>query len=60
MDAAGYMGYNRYTMYYPDLLQSPGNVMVEFSGYESLSISGNLDWDGAVFYLSFYGYEKPI
>ncbi|CAD6581209.1 MAG: hypothetical protein ASARMPRED_000447 [Alectoria sarmentosa] len=60
MDAAGYMGDNRYTVYHPDLLQSPGNVMIEFSADRSLSVSGILDWDGAVFYPSFYGCEMPI
>ena len=60
MDAAGYMDNNRYTIYHPDLLQSPGNVMVEFSADKPLSISGILDWDGAVFNPSFYGCEIPI
>ncbi|CAF9919135.1 MAG: hypothetical protein ALECFALPRED_000979 [Alectoria fallacina] len=60
MDAAGYMGHNRYTIYHPDLLQSPGNVMIKFSPDKSLSVSGILDWDGAVFYPSFYGCEIPI
>lgn len=60
MDAAGYMGDNRYTIYHPDLLQSPGNVMIEFSADKLLCISGILDWDGAVFHPSFYGCEIPI
>lgn len=34
--------------------------MIKFSPDKSLSVSGILDWDGAVFYPSFYGCEIPI
>ena len=54
------MGDNRHTIYHPNLFQSPGNVLIEFSGGESLGISKFLDWDGAVSHPLFYGCEKPV
>ena len=60
IDAAGYMGSNQYTIYHPGLLQSPGNVMIDLGADESLTISGILSWDGAVFHPSFHGCKIPV
>ncbi len=59
MDAAGYLGGNRYTLYHPDVIHSPPNIMANLSSDGSLNISGILDWDGAIFQPWFYGCELP-
>ena len=67
MDEAGYLGDNQYSIYHPNLHQSPSNVMaqqipnaIDLNSHDALKISGILDWDGAAFYPSFYGCEMPI
>ena len=67
MDEAGYLGDNQYSIYHPNLRQSPSNVMaqhtpssIDLNSHDALKISGILDWDGAAFYPSFYGCEVPI
>ena len=67
MDEAGYLGDNQYSIYHPNLHQSPSNVMaqhtssaIDLNSHDALEISGILDWDGAAFYPSFYGCEMPI
>ena len=67
MDEAGYLGDNQYSIYHPNLHQSPSNVMaqhtsnaIDLDSHDALQISGILDWDSAAFYPSFYNCEMPI
>lgn len=59
MATAGYLGDNRYTLCHLDLIQSPRNIMVKVALDQSLTISGLLDWDDAVFLPSFVGCVLP-
>ena len=67
MDEAGYFGDNQYSIYHPNLHQSPRNVIaqhtpssIDLNSHDALEVSGVIDWDGAAFNPSFYGCEVPI
>ena len=53
MHTAGYLGDNRYSICHLDLI--PRNIMTSVEADQSLTLTGVLDWDYAVFAPSFLG-----
>ena len=60
METLGFLGNNENCMCHLDLLGSPRNIMVDIQSDDSLSITGILDWDSAVFAPRFVGCTPPM
>ena len=60
METLGFLGNNENCMCHLDLLGSPRNIMVDIQLDGSLSITGILDWDSAVFAPRFVGCAPPM
>ena len=60
MDFLGFLGDNENCLCHLDLLGSPRNIMVDLQSDGSLSITGILDWDSAVFAPRFVGCAPPM
>ena len=60
MEIFGFLGNNENCMCHLDLLGSPRNIMVDIQSDGSLSITGILDWDSAVFAPRFVGCAPPM
>ena len=59
MNDAGFLGDDENCLCHLDLNHAPQNIMVNICG-ESLSISGILDWDSAIFAPRFVGCVPPM
>lgn len=59
MNDAGFLGDNENCLCHLDLNHAPHNIMVNICG-ETLSISGILDWDSAIFAPRFVGCVPPM
>lgn len=60
MHALGFLGNDENCVCHLDLLGSPRNIMAEIKPDGSLSITGILDWDSAVFAPRFVGCAPPM
>ena len=60
IDTLGFLGNNENCMCHLDLLGSPRNIMVDIQSDGSLSVTGILDWDSAVFAPRFVGCAPPM
>lgn len=60
MHALGFLGNDENCVCHLDLLGSPRNIMAEIRPDGSLSITGILDWDSAVFAPRFVGCAPPM
>lgn len=60
MDELGFLGYDLNCLCHLDLLGSPRNIMADIKPDGSLSITGILDWDSAVFAPKFVGCAPPM
>ena len=60
MDFLGFFGNNENCLCHLDLLGSPRNIMVDIQPDGSLSVTGILDWDSAVFAPRFVGCAPPM
>ena len=60
MDELGFLGYDLNCLCHLDLLGAPRNIMADIKPDGSLSITGILDWDSAVFAPKFVGCAPPM
>ena len=60
MDDLGFLGNDENCVCHLDLLGSPRNIMVDIKSDGSLSITGILDWDSAMFAPRFVGCAPPM
>lgn len=60
MDELGFLGNDLNCLCHLDLLGAPRNIMVDIKSDGSLSITGILDWDSAVFAPIFVGCAPPM
>ena len=60
MDRLGFLGNNENCLCHLDLSSSPRNIMADIRPDGSLSITGILDWDSAVFAPRFVGCAPPM
>ena len=60
MDELGFLGNDMNCLCHLDLLGAPRNIMANINSDDSLSITGILDWDSAVFAPRFVGCAPPM
>ena len=60
MDDLGFLGNDMNCLCHLDLLGAPRNIMANINSDDSLSITGILDWDSAVFAPRFVGCAPPM
>lgn len=60
MDDSGFLGNNENCVCHLDLLGAPRNIMVDIKLDGTLSITGILDWDSAIFAPRFAGCAPPM
>lgn len=60
MDTFGFLGKDENCICHLDLLGAPRNIMVDIKSDGSMSITGILDWDSAVFAPRFAGCAPPM
>ena len=60
MDELGFLGNDENCVCHLDLLGAPRNIMADIKSDGSLSITGILDWDSAVFAPRFVGCAPPM
>ena len=60
MDKMGFLGSDMNCICHLDLLGAPRNIMANINSDDSLSITGILDWDSAVFAPRFVGCAPPM